>query len=45
VSNFKDCRGFVIKFVRIKVKLNKKEIDLMCKFKVHKINVKKKVNI
>jgi hypothetical protein len=36
VSNFKDCRGLIIKFVRIKVNLIKRRFDLIFfKAKVH----------
>jgi hypothetical protein len=70
VSNLKDCRGFVIKIVKIKINLIKRRLiwfvkdcrDFVIKFvrikinlikrrliwfvtKVHKINVKLRVNI
>jgi hypothetical protein len=43
VSNLKDCRGFVIKFVRVKINLRKR-ILIWFVIKVHNINVKQRVN-
>jgi hypothetical protein len=43
VSNLKDCRGFVIKFVRVKINLRKRRL-IWFVIKVHNINVKQRVN-